>query len=124
VPLIDSDSVVDEGGDEALHKRLKRLEDQLKKANDSNKTLMVEVKSLKKKPAPPRNRVASDDDDASRSNGNKTGTSDSDSDGNSNIDSDTARRSDDPALLFSSRMVSVLVSMLYMICGQLILTDR
>jgi hypothetical protein len=91
---IDSNSAADEGSDEALRKKFKRLEDELRKANDSNKSLMTEIKSLKRKPTPVSGRSEDDGDDgAPRSDGSGEGTNDPDS--------------DDPNLLFSSRKVSV-----------------
>lgn len=117
--------VVDKGSDEVMRKRLKRLEDQLKTANDSNKVLMAEVKATRKKPAPAHRRADDDDDDddndddsddnadnnSSCTNGNEGSHTDSckmDASG-TDSDSDIAHKSDDPNLLFSSRKVPTLI---------------
>jgi hypothetical protein len=85
-------------------KKFKRLEGQLKKANDSNKVLMAEVKTLKRKPAPVR---SANNEDGPRSDGGGMSV------GDSNSDSDIARQSDDSNLLFSSRRVPMLTSMTF-----------
>ena len=84
-----------------MAKKIKRLEDKLKKSKNSNNSLKAHVKSLKKGQVP-THLCASGDDTGPRNHDDETGTGDSDS------DSDIAHASDDPNLLFSSRRVHTL----------------
>lgn len=97
-----------------LLKKFKALEDKLKTSNDSNKALMAEVKTLKRKPAPVQ---VADDSNKSRDNSGESSSDDG-------SDSDIARKSDDPNFLFQSRKVSMLTLRLYVRCGLLIPTHR
>ena len=112
-PLTHTGYAVDEGNSEVLLKKLKRVEDKLRKSNDSNKVLMTEVKTLRQKPAPTSSRIGNDD--GLHTDAGRTDSSDS--------DSDVARQSDDPAQLFSSRRV-LSTSTLCTLSGQLIPTNR
>ena len=92
IPLIGTESTTDEGSSEVLLKKFKRLEEELRKANDSNKTLMTEIKSLKRKKAPPSHHDESDDPNS--------GEEEVESD----ADSDHTHQSNEPAM-FSSQQV-------------------
>ena len=92
IRLIRTESATDEGSTEVLLKKFKRLEEELKKSKDSNKALMTEVKSLKRKKAPPSHHDESDD---SHSDGDEM---------ESDLDSDHTHQSNEPAM-FSSQQV-------------------
>lgn len=103
IPLTETYSAADDGSQEVLLRRLKRVEEDLKKATDSNQALKTEVKSLKRKQAPPSHHNKNDDYGDSHSNGSSEVES-----SDSGLDSDVARQSDDPATLFASQKVSTL----------------
>ena len=84
-----------------MAKKIKHLEDKLKKSENSNNSLKAHVKSLKKGQVP-THLCASGDDTGPHNHNGATGTSDSDS------DSDIAHASNDPNLLFSSCRVHTL----------------
>jgi len=86
-----------------MKKKLKITEDKLKKFQDSNKTLKNEVKTLRRKPAPPsvpkRTRRTDEISDDHSSEDSESGSA---------SDSDIAHMSDDSNLLFSSAQVPML----------------
>jgi len=108
-PLSDTDHTSDEANEEVSKRKMKKMEDRLKKSQDSNKILKAEVKTLKRQPtvvSPPTLKRARGDSESFDSN--STDASNSSSDGSNDI----AQRSDDSKLLFSSSKVSMQTYML------------
>ena len=107
--LVGTYHATDDESGEAAKKRMRSLEDKIKKVADANEDLRTEVKSLKKK------ALASNNEDYG-SNESEQGTSDSDQ------VHDTSRGGNDP-LLFSSRRVSALIPIAHVL-PQLIPANR
>ena len=120
-PLSDTDHTSDEANEEVSKRKMKKMEDRLKKSQDSNKILKAEVKTLKRQPtavSPPTLKRARGDSESFDSH--STDASNSSSDGSS----DVAHRSDDSKLLFSSSKVSMQTYMLSTTWARLIFINR
>jgi hypothetical protein len=85
IPLKNSDHIVDEGSEEQMKKRMKSLEDQIKKLTGTNTALADTVRSLQKEKA-----------DAHRN---------LDVDNGSGNDSDDSANGDGSPMLFKARKV-------------------
>lgn len=119
--LSDTDHSSDETNKKVSKRKMKKMEDRLKKSQDSSKFLKAKVKALKRQStieSPPTLKHAHNDSESSNSQSTNASNSSSDS------SSDIAHRSDDSKLLFLSPKVSMQTYMFSTTWARLIFINR